>query len=150
LDYLTGQVGGWRVLFAAGVESEMELAYSGLHQLCAPLLDLLDRLPAPQRGALGAVFGFEVAAAPDPVLVGLATLTVLAEAAEHQPLVCVVDDVQWLDHASRQVLGFVARRLQVERVALVCAARTGIGDEVLAGQPVLAIQGLDDDDARAL
>jgi DNA-binding CsgD family transcriptional regulator len=150
LGYLSDRVAGWRVATAVGVESEMELAYSGLHQLCAPLLNHLDRLPVPQREALATVFGLGVGAAPDRFLVGLATLSLLADAAEQQPLVCIVDDAQWLDQASAQILAFVGRRLFVERIALVCAARTGTGDEVLAGLPELSIHGLGDSDARAL
>jgi DNA-binding CsgD family transcriptional regulator len=150
LGYLSGQVAGWHVARAAGVESEMELAYAGLHQLCAPMLDHLGRLPAPQRDALATVFGRSVGAAPDRFLVGLATLTLFAEVAEQQPLACVVDDAQWLDHASAQILGFVARRLLAEQVAVVCAARTGAGDDVLAGLPVLPVHALGGSDARAL
>jgi DNA-binding CsgD family transcriptional regulator len=150
LGYLSDRVDDWYVATAAGVESEMELAYSGLHQLCAPMLDRLDRLPAPQRDALATVFGLSRGPAPDRFLVGLATLTLFAEIAEQQPLVCVVDDAQWLDQASAQLLGFVGRRLLAERIALVCAARTGIGDDVLAGLPELPIGGLGDSDARAL
>jgi DNA-binding CsgD family transcriptional regulator len=150
LRYLSQRVAGWRVATAVGVESEMELAYSGLHQLCGPLLDHLDRLPGPQREALATVFGLGVGAAPDRFLVGLATLSLLADAAEQQPLVCIVDDAQWLDQASAQILAFVARRLLAERIALVCAARTGVGDDVLAGLPELSIHGLGESDARAL
>jgi DNA-binding CsgD family transcriptional regulator len=150
LAYLSDRVAGWRVARAAGVESEMELAYAGLHQLCAHLLDRLDRLPVPQRDALAVVFGRRVGPAPDRFLVGLATLTLLAEVAEEQPLICIVEDAQWLDQASAQVLGFVARRLEAERIALVGAARTGAGDDVLAGLPELPIGGLGDSDARAL
>jgi hypothetical protein len=150
LGYLSKKVAGWRVATAVGVESEMELAYSGLHQLCGPLLDHLDRLPVPQREALATVFGLGVGPPPDRFLVGLATLSLLADAAEQQPLVCIVDDAQWLDQASAQILAFVGRRLLAERVALVCSARTGSGDEVLAGLPELSIQGLGDSDARAL
>jgi DNA-binding CsgD family transcriptional regulator/tetratricopeptide (TPR) repeat protein len=150
LGYLSDQVAGWHVARAAGVESEMELAYGGLHQLCAPMLDHLDRLPAPQRDALATVFGRSAAPAPDRFLVGLATLTLFAEVAEQQPLACIVDDAQWLDHASAQILGFVARRLLAERIAVVCAARTGAGDDVLAGLPVLPVHPLGDSDARAL
>ena len=150
LGYLSGRVAGWHVARAAGVESEMELAYAGLHQLCAPMLDHLGRLPAPQRDALATVFGRSAGAAPDRFLVGLATLTLFAEVAEQQPLACIVDDAQWLDHASAQILGFVARRLLAERIAVVCAARTGTGDDVLAGLPELSIRGLGDSDARAL
>jgi len=128
----------------------MELVYSGLHQLCAPMLDHLDRLPAPQRDALATVFGRSVGPVPGRFLVGLATLTLVAEVAEQQPLVCLVDDGQWLDHASAQVLGFVARRLLAEPIAVVCAARTGAGDDVLAGLPELPVPALGDSDARAL
>ena len=148
--YVSDRADGWHVARAVGVESEMELAYSGLHQLCAPMLDHLDRLPVPQRDALATVFGRSAGPAPDRFLVGLATLTLFAEVAEQQPLVCIVDDAQWLDDASAQILGFVARRLLAERIALVCAARTGIGDDVLAGLPELSIHGLGDSDARAL
>ncbi len=157
LAYLSGRVtseagrgGGWEVASAVGVESEMDLAYSGLHQLCAPLLDHLDELPVPQRDALATVFGLSTGPAPDRFLVGLATLTLVAQAAEQQPLACIVDDAQWLDGASAQMLAFVARRLLAERVALVCAARTGIGDGVLVGLPALKIRGLSDADARPL
>lgn len=146
----TGRGGDWRVVSAAGVQSEMEIAYSGLHQLCTPLLDHLGELPAPQRDALATVFGLSAGPAPDRLLVGLATLSLIAQAAEHQPLACVVDDAQWLDGASAQMLAFVARRLLAEPVAMVCAARTGTGDGVLAGLPGLDIRGLTDGDARAL
>ena len=150
LGYLSGRVAGWHVARAAGVESEMELVYAGLHQLCAPMLEHLDRLPAPQRDALATVFGRSAGPVPGRFLVGLATLTLVAEVAEQQPLVCLVDDGQWLDHASAQVLGFVARRLLAEPIAVVCAARTGAGDDVLAGLPELPVPGLGDSDARAL
>jgi DNA-binding CsgD family transcriptional regulator len=150
LGYLSDQLAGWQVARAAGVESEMELPYAGLHQLCAPMLDHLDRLPVPQRDALATVFGRSASAAPGRFLVGLATLTLFAEVAEQQPLACVVDDAQWLDHASAQILGFVARRLLAEPIAVVCAARTGAGDDVLAGLPELLVGGLGNSDARAL
>src|SRR5262245_55728986 len=149
LGYVSGRVDGWRVATAVGVESEMELAYSGLHQLCAPMLDRLAGVPAPQRHALTTVFGRSTGPAPDRFLVGLGTLTLLALIADEQPLVCIVDDAQWLDQASAQVLGFVGRRILAERIALLCAARTG-GDDVLAGLPELSIEGLGDRDARAL
>jgi hypothetical protein len=142
LGYLADRVAGWQVARAVGVESEMELAYAGLHQLCAPLLDHLDRLPVPQRDALATVFGMSVGPAPDRFLVGLAILTLLAGVAEDQPLVCIVEDAQWLDQASAQILGFVARRLLAERIALVGAARTGVGDDVLAGLSELPLGGL--------
>jgi DNA-binding CsgD family transcriptional regulator len=150
LGYLSDRVDGWKVARAVGVESEMELAYSSLHQLCAPMLDRLDRLPEPQRHALATVFGLSTGPIPDRLMVGLATLTLVAEVAEQDPLICFVDDAQWLDQASAQVLGFVARRLLAERAALVCAARTGSGDDILAGLPALPIRGLGDSDARAM
>jgi hypothetical protein len=150
LGYLSDRVAGWHVARAVGVESEMELDYAGLHQLCAPVLDHLGRLPAPQRDALVTVFGRSAGVAPERFLVGLATLTLFAEVAEQQPLVCLVDDAQWLDQASAQVLGFVARRLLAERVAVVCATRTDAGDDVLTGLPELFVRGLGDSDARAL
>jgi DNA-binding CsgD family transcriptional regulator len=151
LDHLSEQVAGWRVVSAVGVESEMELAYSGLHQLCAPLLpEHLEELPVPQRDALATVFGLSSGPAPDRFLIALATLSLVAEAAEQHPLACIVDDAQWLDRASAQILAFVARRLLTERVALVCAARTGSGDDVLPGMPMLPIRGLTDADARTL
>ena len=150
LGYLSGQVAGWHVARAAGVESEMELAYAGLHQLCASMLGHIGRLPAPQHDALATVFGRSAGPAPDRFLVGLATLTLFAEVAEQQPLACIVDDAQWLDQASAQVLGFVARRLLAERIAMVCAARTGADNEVLPGLPELPVRGLGASDARAL
>ena len=150
LNYVSERVGGWKVATAVGVESEMELAYSGLHQLCAPMLGQLDRLPDPQRSALATVFGRYTGPIPDRMLIGLATLTLFAEVSEHEPLVCIIDDGQWLDQASAQVIGFVARRLLAEPIALLCGARTGIGDEVLAGLPELFVEGLGDSDARAL
>jgi DNA-binding CsgD family transcriptional regulator len=150
LAHLSERTAGWTVVSAVGVESEMELAYGGLHQVCVPLLPGLEKLPEPQRNALATVFGLRPGPPPDRFLVGLATLTLLADAAEERPLACLVDDAQWLDQASAQILGFVARRLLAERVALVCAARLGIGDQVLAGLPALEVRGLPDDDARAL
>ncbi len=145
LGYLSDRAAGWHVARAVGVESEMELAYAGLHQLCAPMLDQLGRLPVPQRDALATVFGRSAGAAPDRFLVGLATLTLFAEVAEQQPLACLVDDAQWLDHASAQILGFVARRLLAERIAVVHRA-DGAGDDVLAGLPELSVRGLGDSD----
>jgi DNA-binding CsgD family transcriptional regulator len=150
LRYLREQATGWHLTTADVVESGMEPAYAGLKRLCAPLIDRLDRLPGPQRDALATVFGRSTGPPPARFLVGLATLTLLADVAEQQPLLCVVDDVHWLDEASAQTLGFVARRLAVERIALVCAARTGSGDPVLTGLPELFIGGLSEADARAL
>ncbi|MGZ6693965.1 MAG: AAA family ATPase, partial [Solirubrobacteraceae bacterium] len=150
LSYLSDRVVDWHLAKAVGVESETELAYGGLHQLCAPMLGYLDRLPVPQRDALATVFGRSAGPAPDRFLVGLATLTLFTEVAEQQPLVCTVDDAQWLDQATAQILSFVARRLLAERLAIVCAARTGIGDNVLTGLPEMSINRLDNSDARAL
>ncbi len=150
LGYLTERVSAWRVVSAVGVESEMELAYSGLHQLCAPLMGYLERLPTPQHDALETVFGRRAGPRPDRFLIGLATLSLVAEAAEHHPVACLIEDAQWLDRASSQVLGFVARRLLAERVAIVCAARTGSGDDVLLGMPDLFVRGLPYADAREL
>jgi hypothetical protein len=148
LDYLVEHASGCRVARAVGVESEMELAYAGVHQLCAPMLDRLQRLPDPQREALRTAFGMSAGPAPDRFLVGLATLSLLSDAAEEHPLVCLVDDARWLDRTSAQVLGFVARRLAAESVGLVFAARKS-GDE-LAGLPELVVEGLPEADARAL
>ena len=150
LGYLTEHAEEFRVANAVGVESEMELPFSGLHQLCGPMFDLVNRLPPAQHDALATVFGVGEGPPPGRFLVGIATLSLLVEAAEQQPLVCIVDDAQWLDQASGQVLGFVARRLLAEPVALVAAARTGIGDDVLGGLPELLVGPLGDSDARAL
>jgi AAA ATPase domain len=150
LRYVAERAAGCHVAAAVGVESEMELPFGGLHQMCAAMLSDLDRLPTPQRAALETVFGRDAGPAPAPFLVGLATLTLLAQVAERQPLVCIVDDAQWLDATSAQILGFVARRLLAERIAFLCAARTGIGDGVFDGLPALPIDGLGDSDARAL
>src|SRR5215213_6305874 len=141
----TPRAAGWR---AVGIESEMELAYAGVHQLLTPMLDRLQRIPGPQREALRAAFGLGPGSAPDRFLVGLATLGLLVEAAEEHPLVCLVEDAQWLDQASAQVLGFVARRLAAEPVGLVFGAR--VPGEELAGLPELVVQGLGEADARAL
>jgi len=148
LDYLAGRAGGCRVERAAGVQSEMELAFAGLHQLCAPMLDRLDRLPGPQRDALGTAFGLSPGPPPDRFLLGLAVLGLVSEVAEQRPLLCVVDDEQWLDRASAQALGFVARRLAAEPVGLVFAARDPGAD--LAGLPGLTVDGLRAHDAGAL
>jgi len=148
LDYLLGRATGCRTTRIGGVESEMELAFAGLHQFCAPFLDRLDQIPAPQCDALGTAFGLQTGAAPDRFLVGLAVLSLLSEVAEEQPLVCVVDDAQWIDQASKQVLAFIARRLLAERVALVFAVREP--GSHLAGLPELVVPGLDDTDAQAL
>jgi DNA-binding CsgD family transcriptional regulator len=147
LDFAAGLAGDFRVVRVSGVESEMELAFAGLHQLCAPLLDGLERLPDPQREALRGAFGLSDAGATRFV-VALAALGLLSEAAEEQPLLCIVDDAQWLDDASAVALAFVARRLAAESVAVVFAARD-IGRE-LQGLTELVVAGLPDADARAL
>jgi DNA-binding CsgD family transcriptional regulator len=140
---------GFRIVRAAGVESEMELAFAALHQLCEPMLDRLDGLPVPQRDALGVAFGLSAGNAPDRFLVGLAVLSLLSEVAEEQPLLCVVDDAHWLDRASAQAFAFVARRLLADSVALVFATR-GSGDDLLNGLQQLVVEGLPDGDARTL
>ena len=148
LRYLIESAAGFKVVRAVGVESEMELAYASLHQLCGPLLDRLGRLPAPQRGALEIVFGLSAGAAPDRFLVGLGVLSLFSEVSEERPLLCVIDDAQWLDRASALTLAFVARRLLAERVGIVFAARQS-GQE-LQHVPELEVRGLSDRDARAL
>src|SRR3954447_750794 len=123
LGHLSATAEGCRIARAAGVESEMELPFAGLHALCAPMLDRLEHLPSPQRDALRTAFGLSAGPPPDRFFVGLAVLSLLAEPAEEHPLVCIVDDAQWLDRVSAQTLAFVARRLLAERVALVFALR---------------------------
>jgi DNA-binding CsgD family transcriptional regulator len=148
VESVLGSVSGFRVLRALGVESEMELAFAALQQLCAPMLDRLDQLPGPQRNALGVAFGLRAGDAPDRFLVGLAVLSLLAEVAQEQPLLCLVDDAHWLDRASAQALIFVARRLLADSVALVFVTREP-SDE-LTGLQHLVVEGLRDGDARAL
>src|SRR6185437_6758860 len=150
LEYLTAAAQGCRIVRAAGIESEMELAFAGLHALCAPMLGRLRHLPAPQRAALNTAFGMSEGPPPDRFLVGLAVLSLLSDAAEEQPLLCVVDDAQWLDHVSVQTLAFVARRLLAERVGLVFALREPGGSHVLEGLPEFTVEGLAGDDARRL
>ena len=153
LGYLTRRASGCRVARAAGVQSEMELAFAGLHQLCAPMLDHAEHLPAPQRDALRVALGLSAGPPPDRFLVGLAVLGLLSEVASGQPLICVIDDEQWLDQASAQALGFAARRLAADAVGLVFAARPPADEwatDELAGLPELAVTGLREDHARAL
>jgi DNA-binding CsgD family transcriptional regulator len=150
LEHAVERARGFRVERAAGVQSEMELAFAGLHQLCAPVLDGLDRLPDPQRAALETAFGLSSGSPPDRFFVGLALLGLLADTARDRPLLCVVDDAQWLDDVSAQVLAFVARRLQNESVALLFATRAVTEPDALAGLPDLVVRGLGDRDARAL
>src|SRR6516162_2498846 len=150
LRYAAEHASGFRVAQLAGVESEMELAYAGLHQLCAPVLGQLDVLPEPQQVALRVALGLASGDPPDPFLVALGTLGLMSAVAGERPLLCVVDDLQWLDHASAAVLGFVARRLLAEPTALVFAVREPDDERRLVGLPELPVRGLDDVDARAL
>src|SRR4051812_17172215 len=150
LDYVAERASGCRIIRIAGVESEMELAFAGLHQLFAPMLDGLNGLPDPQRDALRAAFGLQDGDAPNRFLVALAALTLLAEAAEVEPLVCMVDDTQWLDRASAQALAFAARRLLAERIAILFAVREPNDVNELTGMPDLVVGGLADDHARGL
>ena len=148
MDYVARQAGSCRVVRAAGVESEMELAYAALHQLCIPLLDRLDHLPAPQRDALSTAFGMSAGQAPDRLVIGLAVLSLFSDVAADRPLVCLIDDLQWLDNASAQVFGFLARRLVAESVALIMATRS-VNPE-MSKLPSLEVSGLRDTDALAL
>jgi DNA-binding CsgD family transcriptional regulator len=150
LHHCARQAAGFRVARIAGVESEMELPFAGLHQLCAPMMGRLGALPEPQQAALGVALGLSSGAAPDRFLVALAALSLLAEVAAERPLLCFVDDAQWLDAASRQVLGFVARRLLAESVAIVFAVRDATDERELVDLPELALGGLPEEDARAL
>ena len=152
LEYLAGRAEhppqACTVVRAVGVQSEMELAFAALHQLCTPLLGSLDDLPEPQRDAVRTAFGMSAGPPPDRFLIGLAVLGLLSEAAGAQPLLCLVDDQQWVDHASAHVLAFVARRLGAESVGLVFGTRVPGGE--LAGLPELAVAGLREADARVL
>ena len=141
---------GCRLARVSGVESEVELPFSGLHQLCAPMLDHLDRLPGPQHDALATVFGMHAGDPPDRFVVGLAVMSLLAEVAEERPLMCVIDDAQWLDRISAQTLAFVARRQLADPVGLVFAVRGEREDRVFVGQPTMTVRGLTDAEARAL
>ena len=150
LEYLIGGASssGCRVVRATGVQSEMELAFAGLHQLCAPMLDHAESLPGPQREALRTALGLSAGPPPDRFMVGLAVLGLLSEAAAERPLICMVDDEQWLDRASAQALGFAARRLAADPVGVVFPARVPGRD--VTGLPELEVGGLQDHDARAL
>src|SRR4051794_16554878 len=150
IRYAARRAAGFRVAQIAGVESEMELPFAGLHRLCAPMLAKLDALPDPQKTALRVAFGLSSGDAPDRFLVSLAALTLLAEVAEERPLLCLVDDAQWLDAATSQVFGFIARRLLAESVAIVLTVREPSDERELADLPELSLRGLQDDDARAL
>jgi DNA-binding CsgD family transcriptional regulator/tetratricopeptide (TPR) repeat protein len=150
IEYLAASGAGCRIARAAGVESEMELPFAGLHALCAPMLGGLRQLPGPQRDALSTAFGLATGPAPDRFMVGLAVLGLLADFAEGQPLLCIVDDAQWLDRVSAQTLAFVARRLLAERVGLVFGVRPAGDDHVLSGLPELVVEGIGALDARVL
>lgn len=149
LNYLAQQASGCHVARACGVESEMEIAFAGLQQLCALMLHRMKCLPPPQQDALGVAFGQRPGTSPDRLLVGLAILNLLSEAAQEQPLVCLVDDAQWLDKASLQALAFVGRRLLAESVLLVFAVQD-ISTRELLGLPELALAGLGHQDARLM
>lgn len=150
LEYVAERADGCRILRASGAESEMELPFAGLHQLCLELVAGRGRLPPPQRDALGTAFGLSSGAPPDRFLIGLAVLGLLSNAAETEPLICLVDDVQWLDRSSAQVLAFVARRLAADSVVLLFAARDPDDRDELAGLPELRLGGLPDVAAREL
>src|SRR5215212_10945936 len=143
LHHCARQASGFRVAQIAGVEAEMELPFAGLHLLCAPMLDRLDALPEPQRDAVCVALGLSSGDAPDRFLVALAVLSLLSAVAEERPLLCLVDDAQWLDGASGKVLGFVARRLLAESVAIVLAVRQPESRHELDGLPELALGGLE-------
>ena len=150
LEYVVTRATGCRIARTAGVESEMELAFAGLQQLCAPLLGHLPGLPAPQRNALETAFGLQIGDPPDRFMVGLAVLTLLSDAATGQPMVCLVDDAQWLDRVSAQVLGFVARRLAAESIVIIFAGRDFAHGADIAGVSELRAAPLADSDARAV
>ncbi len=150
LRHAVSEASGFKVAEIAGVEAEMELPFAGLHQLCAPMLSQIDMLPEPQRDALSIAFGLSSGEAPDAFLVALAALSLLAHTAEERPLLCVVDDAQWLDVASAQILGFVARRLLAEQIAMIFAVREPSDEHELVGLPELRLAGLDDEAAHAL
>src|SRR3954471_18865614 len=148
--YAARQAAGFRVAQIAGVECEMELPFAGLHQLCSPMLGRLDALPEPQRVALSVAFGLSSGEAPDRFLVALAVISLLSEIAEERPLLCLVDDAQWLDAASAKVLGFVARRLLAESVGMLFSVRDPSHASDLEGLPGLPLEGLNEEEARAL
>ncbi|MFD7754669.1 AAA family ATPase [Streptomyces sp. NPDC059757] len=146
LDHMASTAVGFRVVRAAGVEAEAELPFGVLHQVCAPFLATLEHLPGPQQNTLAAAFGLRTGAAPDRFILGLAVLGLLSEAASHQPLICVIDDAQWLDPGSAQALTFVAHRVGAEPLGLVFATAGG----GLGGLQQVVLTGLGPGDARAL
>jgi DNA-binding CsgD family transcriptional regulator len=150
LRYAARQASGLRTTEIEGVQAEMELAFAGIHRLCAPLLDRLAALTEPQQDALRVALGVLSGDAPNRFLVAVAVLNLLAETADERPLLCLVDDAQWLDAASLQALGFVARRLLAEPVAMIFSVREPTTTRALDGLPQLSLEGLDEPDARAL
>jgi len=150
LRYTARQASGYRVAELTGMEAEMELAFAGIHQLCGPMLNRLSGLSPPQRDALSVALGLAAGEAPDRFLVGLAVLSLLATVAEERPLLCLVEDAQWLDGASSQVVGFVARRVRAESVAMVVAVREPAVAPDFEGLPELRLEGLPEGDARSL
>jgi DNA-binding CsgD family transcriptional regulator/tetratricopeptide (TPR) repeat protein len=154
LEYVVARASDFQPARAAGIQAEKELAFAGLHQVCGPMLDRLPRLPDPQKEALETAFGLSTCRPPDPFMVGLAVLGLVAEMARRRPVLCVVDDAQWLDHASLQVLAFVARRLLAESVGMIFAVRESTTEDggmpELDGLSTLPVTGLPDDVARAL
>ena len=151
LDWAAEQAGDMQVARVAGAEAEMDMGFAGLHQLLVPFMAGLEGLPAPQQQALKSAFGLVAGPPPDRFLVGLAALTVLTDAAAARPVLCLIDDVQWLDRVSIEVLGFVARRLYADRVGMVFAARQGEEQAlILAGLPELTVGGLAEEAAREL
>jgi DNA-binding CsgD family transcriptional regulator len=150
LRYAARQASGFRLAELSGVEAEMELPFAGIHQLCATMLDQLDALPVPQRDALSVALGLAAGEVPDRFLVGLAVLSLLAAVAEERPLLCLVEDPQWLDGASSHILGLVARRVRAESVAIVVAMREPAAEHDFLGLPELRLEGLPEQDARAL
>ena len=150
LRYAADRASGFRMVHVTGAEAEMELPFAGIHQLCASVLDRPDALPQPQRDALNVALGLASGDVPDRFLVGLAVLGLLSAAAEERPLLCVVEDAQWLDAASGMILGFVARRLLAESVAMVVAIREPNDRHDFDGLPELLLHGLAEEDARTL
>jgi hypothetical protein len=150
LQFASDHATGFRLLRAEGAEFEMELPFAALHQLCLPVLERLEFLPEPQRDAMTAAFGLRVAPAPGPFMVGAGLTSLLSDVADEGPLVCVLDDAQWLDQASARALAFAVRRIDGERVAMLFARRDARPGDALQGLPSLELDGIGEDDARAL
>jgi hypothetical protein len=150
LNYAVQAAVGFTVTHAAGVQSEIEVAFAALHQVCLPFMDGVAQLPEPQRDVLRVAFGLSSGAAPNRLLVGLAILNLLSDAARSRPVLCVVDDAQWLDHSSAQALAFVARRLEADSVAMLFGRRVASGHDEIDGLPDLLLRGLTPPNAREL